>query len=84
MHEAIGAHAGWKEDLAPRIVLGLWHPKFLKAAMEKVPYLTRSHIGLSPYIAREYFWDGVDAFSMNFASLCTFEGERWDNILSCI
>lgn len=60
----------------PRILLGLWHPSFLKAAMEHVPYLKRSHIGMSPYIAREYFWDGVDAFSMNFGSLCTQEGER--------
>jgi phosphatidylglycerol phospholipase C len=76
MHQAISTFPNWQADLSPRILLGLWHPSFLKAAMDKVPYLKRSHIGMSPYIAREYFWDGVDAFSMNFGSLCTQEGER--------
>jgi hypothetical protein len=31
---------------------------------------------MSPYIARDFFWDEVDSFSMNFAALCTSEGER--------
>jgi len=77
MHQTISDFPNWETDLVPRILLGLWHPSFLKAAMENVPYLKRSHIGQSPYIAREFFWDGVDAFSMNFGSLCTQEGERF-------
>lgn len=75
-HQVITTFPKHETELAPRILLGLWHPTFLEAAIKHVPYLRRSHIGLSPYIAREFFWDGVDAFSMNFASLCTFEGER--------
>jgi len=77
MHQALSAFPSWQTNLVPRILLGLWHPSFLQAAMEHVPYLKRSHIGMSPYIAREFFWDGVDAFSMNFGSLCTQEGVRF-------
>jgi len=77
MHNVISTQPDWETKLAPRILLGLWHPAFLPAAMHYVPYLKRSHIGLSPYIAREFFWDNVDAFSMNFASMCTLEGDRF-------
>lgn len=75
MHEVITAQPDWETDLAPRILLGLWHPTFLKAAIHHLPYIKRSHIGLSPYIAREFFWEGVDAFSMDFGSLCTAQGQ---------
>lgn len=77
MHKAISAHDGWETLLAPRIVLGLWHPKFVRPAQEILPYCTRSHIGLSPHLARRYFWDGCSAFSMNFGALQTAEGARF-------
>ena len=76
MDKIISSHPEWQTQLAPRIVLGLWHPKFIEPAKQLLPYCTRSHIGLSPYIAREYFWNGCDAFSMNFDALQTFEGSR--------
>jgi phosphatidylglycerol phospholipase C len=56
MHQVISAQDGWETDLAPRILLGLWHPTFVEPAHRHVPYLKRSHIGLSPHIARKFFW----------------------------
>ena len=63
--------------MAPRILLGLWHPKFVGPAQEILPYCRRSHIGASSEIANKYFFDGVDAFSMWFPALCTPEGQRF-------
>lgn len=77
MHKVISSHGSWETLLAPRIVLGLWHPKFVGPAQEILPYCTRSHIGLSPHLARRYFWEGCSAFSMNFGALQTGEGARF-------
>lgn len=77
LHKTISSHEGWEEKLAPRILLGLWHPKFVGPAQEILPYCRRSHIGASPEIANKYFLDGVDAFSMWFPALCTPEGQRF-------
>ena len=76
MHKIISSHEGWETVLAPRIILGLWHPRFLKPAEEILPYCRRSHIGLSPHTTREYFWESCDSFSMNFGALATTEGDR--------
>lgn len=76
MHKIISSVEGWETLLAPRIVLGLWHPKFLGPAMKLLPYCRRSHIGLSPYIARKYFWEFCDSFSMQFGAMATGEGDR--------
>jgi len=77
MHKAISSFEGWETLLAPRIVLGLWHPRFLEPAEQFLPYCRRSHIGKSPYIARTYFWKSCDSFSMNFSALATMEGDRF-------
>jgi len=77
MHTIISSHDGWETLLAPRIVLGLWHPRFIEPAKKHLPYCRRSHIGISPYIARQYFWDDCDSFSMAFMALATKEGERF-------
>ncbi|KAL0950056.1 hypothetical protein HGRIS_010063 [Hohenbuehelia grisea] len=77
MHKIISAHDGWETLLAPRILLGLWHPRFLAAAKDKLPYCRRSHIGGDPAIARQYFWDDCDAFSMAFAALTTSDGHKF-------
>ncbi|KAH8118424.1 PLC-like phosphodiesterase [Phellopilus nigrolimitatus] len=77
MHTIISSYDNWETLLAPRIILGLWHPKFIEPAKTLIPYCCRAHIGLSPYVAREYFWQGCDAFSMGFAALQTWEGERF-------
>ncbi|KAG8865148.1 hypothetical protein FRB96_000037 [Tulasnella sp. 330] len=77
IHNIISAQPDWEKVLAPRIVLGLWHPKFLKPAETHLPYLKRSHIGISPAFARQWFWDSCDAFSMSFFCLATAEGEAF-------
>jgi len=79
IHETISAQENWETTLAPRTVLGLWHPAFIVPAKTHLPYLALSHIGMSLEIAREYFWDSCDVFSMFFASLASIEGERFRN-----
>ena len=64
MHKIISSHDGWETRLAPRILLGLWHPTFLPHAVEHLPYCRRSYIGEDTVLARKYFCDNVDAFSM--------------------
>jgi len=77
MHDIISKQPNWEIDLAPRILLGLWHPRFINPARQHLGYLRRSHIGLSPYIARTYFWDACENFSIAFSALCTIEGEKF-------
>lgn len=60
-----------------RTVLGLWHPKYIEPACRLLPHLRRAHIGMSPAIARRYFWDACDTFSMNFACLVSDEGVKF-------
>lgn len=55
MHEVISAQPNWEDMLAPRIILGLWHPKFIDPSKKYLPYLKRAHIGkstLSYYVFR--------------------------------
>ncbi|KZT60149.1 PLC-like phosphodiesterase [Calocera cornea HHB12733] len=77
MHDTIASQPGWETELAPRILLGIWHPKFLKPARDLLPYCRRAHIGLSPYLGRKYFWDVCDGFSMNFGALATADGQQF-------
>ncbi|GAA6063176.1 hypothetical protein JCM10212_003111 [Sporobolomyces blumeae] len=74
IHELVIAHDDYETKLAPRLVLGLWHPKYVEPAREILPYLRLAHIGLSPAIARRYFWDACQFFSMNFSCLVTSDG----------
>ena len=76
MHNVISAYANWETALAPRILLGMWHPRFLGFAKGRLPYCRRSYIGNSTHIARKYFWDDCDAFSMWFGSLTTTDGQK--------
>jgi len=77
MHKTICEQSGWETELAPRILLGLWHPRFVATAKTRLPYLRRSYIGNSVSIARKYFWDNVDAFSIAFPTLATMDGQRF-------
>jgi hypothetical protein len=77
MHEIITAQPDWQTTLAPRIILGLWHPRFVTSAKARLPYCRRSHIGISTYIARKYFWDDCDAFSIAFGALTTVDGQKY-------
>jgi len=77
MNRIVSSFPEWETRLAPRIILGIWHPRFLSSAKVHLPYCKRSHIGAAPNIARKYFWDDCDAFSMWFPSLATVDGERF-------
>ncbi|KAF8603474.1 PLC-like phosphodiesterase [Ceratobasidium sp. AG-I] len=77
MRKTIEGYADWENTLAPRILLGLWHPKFIDPAKQVLPELRRAHIGSSPHIAKEYFWESCESFSLDFASLSSTEGEKF-------
>lgn len=75
MKTIVEQHSQFATDLSPRLILGLWHPVFLSAALKHVPSLRRVHIGGSPMLARTYFWKHCDGFSMWFPSLVNAEGQ---------
>ncbi|KIL70446.1 hypothetical protein M378DRAFT_183930 [Amanita muscaria Koide BX008] len=77
MHQIISAQPEWETALAPRILLGLWHPRFLEHAKKHLPYCRRSYIGTSTRIARRYFWDECHAFSIKFAELTSSDGQKF-------
>ncbi|WFD32312.1 hypothetical protein MSPP1_003357 [Malassezia sp. CBS 17886] len=77
MRNTLQKFPGYETALAPRLILGLWHPKFLGPAKTHVPSLRRAHIGASAADARAYFWDDCDAFSMLFPALVGAEGQRF-------
>jgi hypothetical protein len=76
MHKTISSHDDWETLLAPRILLGLWHPCFLPHAKDHLGYCKRSYIGNSVSVARKYFWQECDTFSMSFGSLTSAEGQK--------
>ncbi|PWZ03047.1 PLC-like phosphodiesterase [Testicularia cyperi] len=77
MREVVASYPNYETDLAPRLILGLWHPKFLRSALDNVPSMKRIHIGASPRAAREFFWKDCSGFSMYFASLVGSEGQAF-------
>ena len=77
MNTIITSYPNWETLLAPRILLGLWHPCFLPFAKSRLSYCRRSYIGNSTYIARKYFWADCDTFSIAFGALTTSDGERF-------
>lgn len=74
MHEIVTGYDGYETSLGPRLVLGLWHPRYLGPALDIVPYMRRVHIGVSPSFAREHFWEACDGFSLRFAALSSTDG----------
>ncbi|PWN90285.1 PLC-like phosphodiesterase [Acaromyces ingoldii] len=77
MKEIVESYPDFESKLAPRLILGLWHPIFLDAALKFVPALRRVHIGGSPMAARTYFWNHCDGFSMWFPSLVGADGQAF-------
>ncbi|KAJ3563203.1 hypothetical protein NP233_g9090 [Leucocoprinus birnbaumii] len=77
LSDVITSQPSWETVLAPRILLGLWHPKFIEPAKRLLPYCKRSFIGFSIETARKYFWDHCDAFSVWFAALTSAEGHKF-------
>ncbi|GAA5835386.1 hypothetical protein JCM11251_005220 [Rhodosporidiobolus azoricus] len=77
MAEMVKVYEGYETKLAPRLILGLWHPKYVEPAQRYLPSLRKAHIGMSPALARKYFWDACDSFSMNFSCLVGSDGEKF-------
>jgi len=77
MHDVISSYPSYETDLSPRLILGLWHPLFIAPAQRYLPSLTRFHIGLSTHIARKYFWDHMDGFSIAFPMLTSADGQAF-------
>jgi hypothetical protein len=73
IHAIISTQPEWQTALAPRLLIGLWHPRFLEPCAAILPFCRRSFIGVSVELAREHFW-ACDAFSVLFMSLATPEG----------
>jgi len=49
----------------------------LPHAEKILPYCKRSHIGVSLTLAKKYFWNSCEVFSMSFASLAIPPGKRY-------
>jgi glycerophosphoryl diester phosphodiesterase len=77
MARIVQQYDNWENLLAPRLILGLWHPLFLKAAYKHLPLLKRFHIGFSPSIVRKFFWDHCDGFSICFPLLMAPDGQAF-------
>ncbi|CDZ96612.1 Glycerophosphoryl diester phosphodiesterase [Phaffia rhodozyma] len=67
----------WETDLAPRLILGLWHPSFILPAKRHLPTATLIHITASLSVADEYFFPHVTGFSVAFPLLLTSTGQRF-------
>ncbi|KAJ6596016.1 PLC-like phosphodiesterase [Mycena sp. CBHHK59/15] len=77
MHTIIASHPQWEIRLAPRILLGIWHPRFLQPAKELLPYCRRSSISFSLSITKTYLWDDVECVSVWYNALMGWEGQRF-------
>lgn len=76
MQEILEKHTAWETDLAPRLIIGLWHTCFIRPAREMLGHCPIIHLGVSTQLARDYFWDTCNMFSMNFALLASADGQR--------
>lgn len=75
MQTIISAYPSWQTDLAPRLILGLWHPKFMEPAKTILPDLKRCFIGVLLDLAESpIIFDNVEAFSIAFPFLCSPQG----------
>ncbi|KAJ7940566.1 PLC-like phosphodiesterase [Mycena leptocephala] len=77
MHAAISVYPGWETLLAPRILLGLWHPRFIQPAKDILPYCRRSSISFSLWLVRNHLWDDVDCVSVWYNVLMSRDGKRF-------
>ncbi|BEJ13668.1 hypothetical protein CspHIS471_0308420 [Cutaneotrichosporon sp. HIS471] len=75
--EALATVPNWETALAPRIVLGLWHPKFLEPAASILPTVRRFCISMSISEVRKYFFDKCHGFSVWYRPLASAEGAKF-------
>ncbi|OWT38862.1 glycerophosphodiesterase [Cryptococcus neoformans] len=73
----VESYEGWQKKLAPRIVLGIWHPKFIVPATTILPYLPRYAISMDISQCRKYFFNICHGFSIRYEALATSEGARF-------
>jgi len=84
MRAILSAHENWETSIAPRLILGLWHPKFVGHAVEILPNIKRCFIGMDLTLAQyPIFWNACDAFSISFPALATAEGELFRQRCKC-
>ena len=76
MHKTISSIPDWETALAPRLWLGVWHPKFIPHATRLLPYCTLVHIGFNLHVSRTCFWESCDVFSVYFGMLASRDGLR--------
>ncbi|KAJ7285767.1 PLC-like phosphodiesterase [Mycena rebaudengoi] len=77
MHSIISSHPRWEVTLAPRILLGIWHPRFLQPAKDILPHCRRSSISHSLFITKTYLLKEVETVSVWYHTLMTWEGQRF-------
>ncbi|ORX38944.1 PLC-like phosphodiesterase [Kockovaella imperatae] len=70
----IESYPDWATKLAPRIILGLWHPKYIGPASQLLPYLPRYCISMSIPQVRQYFFQHCHGFSVYFEALASADG----------
>lgn len=75
--DELEAYPEWETALAPRLVLGLWHPKFLEPAAHILPALQRFCISMSIPQVRKYFYDKCHGFSVYYHQLASADGARF-------
>ncbi|CAD6586775.1 MAG: hypothetical protein TREMPRED_004555 [Tremellales sp. Tagirdzhanova-0007] len=64
VHAALKEYEDWQTRLAHRIILGLWHPKFIVPALDILPFLPRYAISMSIPEIRKYFFNTCQGFSI--------------------
>ncbi|GMK56672.1 hypothetical protein CspeluHIS016_0305120 [Cutaneotrichosporon spelunceum] len=74
--QALATVPQWETVLAPRIVLGLWHPKFIEPAASILPTVRRFCISMSVAEVRKYFFDKCHGFSVWYPPLASAEGAK--------
>ncbi|KAJ9093942.1 hypothetical protein QFC20_007028 [Naganishia adeliensis] len=77
MAKIISSYPDYTTTLTPRLILGLWHPLFLAPAAQHLPTCRRYHIGISFPLARKFFWDTCDGFSIAFPMLMSADGQKF-------
>ncbi|WVQ84663.1 hypothetical protein IAT38_006818 [Cryptococcus sp. DSM 104549] len=77
MARIVSQYENYETTLCPRLILGLWHPLFIRPSLQYLPHCRRFHIGLSISIVKSFFWDVCEGFSMCFPLLMGAEGQAF-------
>lgn len=75
MKDIIESYPNWQTLLAPRIILGIWHPTFIAPAARILPFLPRYAISMSIPEARTYFFTHCQGLSIHFPALASADGQ---------